>query len=184
MTQDKQFLTPIKWYMASRLCINPDTFDKEVIWQTVHSFYDRREYPKLLKVLEVFKEKTVIKGELFCLWKILHEIGFNYKKRDNKQYNYQQRTDFYYLYKEWTKNFWHEFYTYLLSLHLWNKLALLRFDYSLNYIHFSILNCLRFCTCLLFTCQPFYSFTVCIRVLYKLIKFHVVNGIYCTSAYG
>ena len=33
MTQDKQFLTPIKRYTASRVCINPDTFDKRVSTQ-------------------------------------------------------------------------------------------------------------------------------------------------------
>ena len=47
-----------------------------------------RHYQRLLEVL---KEKYSFIGGTFCLWKILHELGFNYKKRDNKRYIYEQR---------------------------------------------------------------------------------------------
>ena len=30
-------------------------------------------------------------GGTFCLWKVLLELGFSYKKRDNIQYIYKQR---------------------------------------------------------------------------------------------
>ena len=40
MTEDKQFLTPVKRYTASRVRINLDAFDRELIRRTVHSFYD------------------------------------------------------------------------------------------------------------------------------------------------
>ena len=39
MTEDKEILTPIKRYIKSRITINPDSFDKEAIRRTVHSFH-------------------------------------------------------------------------------------------------------------------------------------------------
>ena len=90
MTQEIYFLTPIKRYIASRVHVNVDSFDKEVIRRTIHSFYDRREYPTLTKILEALREKEVFQGGRFCLWRIIQEIGFTYKKRDSKRYIYEQ----------------------------------------------------------------------------------------------
>ena len=39
MTEDKEILTPTKRYIKLRITINPDSFDKEAIRQTVHSFH-------------------------------------------------------------------------------------------------------------------------------------------------
>ena len=39
MNEDKEMLTPTKWYIKLRITINPDSFDKEVIRWTVHSFH-------------------------------------------------------------------------------------------------------------------------------------------------
>ena len=39
MNEDKEILTPTKQYIKSRITINPDSFDKESIRRTVHSFH-------------------------------------------------------------------------------------------------------------------------------------------------
>ena len=76
MTEDKEILTPTKRYIKSRITINPDSFDKEAIRQTVHSFYKQRNYPTLTAVLRCVKEKGIFDGGKFCLWKMLREMGF------------------------------------------------------------------------------------------------------------
>ena len=82
MTQEKYFLIPTKRYIASRVCVNVDSFDKEVIRRTIHSFYDKREYPTLTKILEALREKEIFRGGRFCLWRIIQEIEFTYKKKE------------------------------------------------------------------------------------------------------
>ena len=53
---DGQLLTAVKRYIASRIRINPDTFDWEAIRRLVHAFYIRWEYPTVAAVLEMAKE--------------------------------------------------------------------------------------------------------------------------------
>ena len=65
----------------SRITINSDSFDKEAIRRTVHSFYKQRNYPTLTAVFRSVKEKGIFDGGRFCLWKILREMGFRYKKK-------------------------------------------------------------------------------------------------------
>jgi hypothetical protein len=70
-SQDGALLTPLKRYSSSRVRINPDEFDREVIHHVVHSFY---AFP----------------GGRYCLWRVLHEMGFSYKKKDGKQFIYER----------------------------------------------------------------------------------------------
>ena len=85
VAHDGQLLTPVKRYTTSRIRINPDTFDREAIRRLVHAFYIRREYPTIAAVLEKAKEECGFPGCRFCLWRVLKEMGFTYKKRDNKK---------------------------------------------------------------------------------------------------
>ena len=57
----------------------------------VHAFYTRREYPTLDAMLEKAKEASNFPGGRFCLWQLLQQMGFKYKKRDNKKYIYLQK---------------------------------------------------------------------------------------------
>ena len=91
-SQDGTLLTPLKRYSASRVRINPDELDREIIRRVVHDFYVRKEYPTLSAVLEKVKEECVFPGGRYCLWRVLREMGFNYKKKDGKQFLYE-RTD-------------------------------------------------------------------------------------------
>ena len=54
--RDGKLLTPLKRYSTSRVRINPDSFDREVICRVVHGFYEWNEYPTLCAVLEKVKE--------------------------------------------------------------------------------------------------------------------------------
>ena len=90
VARDGQLLTPVKRYTTSRIRTNPDTFDREAIRRLVHAFYIRREYPTIAAVLEKAKEECGFPGGRFCLWRVLKEMGFTYKKRDNKKYIYEQ----------------------------------------------------------------------------------------------
>ena len=47
VSHDGQFLTPVKRYGVSRIRINPDSFDREIICRTIRNFYCRKEYPTL-----------------------------------------------------------------------------------------------------------------------------------------
>lgn len=91
IAHDSQLLTPVKRYTVSRIKVNPDAFDKEIIRRTVHSFYARKEYPTISAVLEKVKEQCSFPGGRFCMWRVLKGMGFTYKKRDNKQYLYEQQ---------------------------------------------------------------------------------------------
>ena len=84
---DGQLLTPVKRYMACRIRQNPDTFDREAIRRLVYRFYTRREYPILDVVLKKTREECGFPGGRFCLWQLLGQLGFPYKKCDNEQTN-------------------------------------------------------------------------------------------------
>lgn len=88
-SQDSTILTPIKRYSASRVRVNPDEFDREVIRRVVHSFYMRKEYPTLAAMLEKVK-KCAFSGGRYCLWWVLRGMGFHYKKKDSKQFIYER----------------------------------------------------------------------------------------------
>ena len=68
--------------------MNPDSFNKEVIRRTVHSFYTR-QYPILTTILAKLKEDEVFRGGRFCYGRFCESWGF--RTRDNKRYIYEQR---------------------------------------------------------------------------------------------
>ena len=86
LSQDGKLLTPRKRYSTSRIRINTDGFDREIICR---AFYARKEYPTLSAVLEKVKEECSFPGGRYCLWRVLNEMGFNYKK-DSKQFIYER----------------------------------------------------------------------------------------------
>lgn len=81
LSQDGKLLTPVKRYTASRMRINPDQFDREVIRLVVHAFYAWKEYPTLSKVLEKVKEECSFPGGRFCLWRVLLGMRLITRKR-------------------------------------------------------------------------------------------------------
>ena len=89
IAQDGTLLTPLKRYASSRVHVNPDEFDRETIRRVVHDFYTNKEYPTLSAVLEKVKEQCVFPAGRYCLWRVLHDMGFTYKKKDGKQFIYE-----------------------------------------------------------------------------------------------
>ena len=55
---DSHLLTPAQRYSVSRICINPESFDREEIRRLVHSSYSRKEHPTILGVLQ--KQKSTV----------------------------------------------------------------------------------------------------------------------------
>ena len=85
-------MMPVKRYGVSRIRINPNLFDREIIRRIIHNIYCRKESPTLCSVLEKVKEEFGFPGGKFCLWRVLKEMGYSYKKKDNKQFLYEQRS--------------------------------------------------------------------------------------------
>ena len=71
ISQEGKLLTLVKQYTTSRVRVNPDSFNKEVIGRTVHSFYTQQQYPILTTILAKLKEDGVFGGGTFCVWKVL-----------------------------------------------------------------------------------------------------------------
>lgn len=90
VARDSELLTPVKRYSVSRIRINPDAFDREVIRRVVHGFYRSKEYPTITGILQKVKEQCGFPGGRYCMWRVLRDMGFTYKKRDNKKYVYEQ----------------------------------------------------------------------------------------------
>ena len=88
-----EFSSPAKWYKKSRVRIDADSFDVEAIRCTVHSFYERKEYPTLDRLLQVLKEKNLFNGGRISLWKLLIKLGFRYKTVNDKRCVYKTGSD-------------------------------------------------------------------------------------------
>ena len=71
-TAQKQFTTDRKQLM---------TFDRQAIRRVVRGFYERQEYPTLQSLLRELKAKELYKGTLH---KLLREMGFRYRKHENR----------------------------------------------------------------------------------------------------
>ena len=72
--------SPEKWYVESQVQIALDEYDVAAIHKKIHQFYERKEYPTLDSLLGVLKAKELFKGGRTTLWKVVHEMGFHYKK--------------------------------------------------------------------------------------------------------
>ena len=70
-----------------------DEFEKDVIKRTVYSFFERNETLTLKKLKCSLKEKHDIEISKFTLFKLLHELGFKYKKAGNNREVICERID-------------------------------------------------------------------------------------------
>ena len=81
ITQNGGLLTPLKRYLSSSLQINPDEFDQEVIRHMVHVFMKERSTPHSLQCLKEGRKSAFLRGR-FCLWRVLHRMGFSYRREE------------------------------------------------------------------------------------------------------
>ena len=86
-----EFESPRKCYKKSRVRVDPDDFDIFAIPKTVHQFYDQKTHPTLCKLHSTLKERGLFGAGRTTLWKLLHKIGFSYRKVNDKRYVYEQR---------------------------------------------------------------------------------------------
>ena len=82
--------TPQSRYSKSRVQVLLDDFNVEAIRRIVHEFYTKKEYPTLDNLLSVVKSRDVFTGGRTTLWQVLREMGFRYRKHENKRYIYEQ----------------------------------------------------------------------------------------------
>ena len=68
-----KFFTPIKRFAMSRVSamsrvrVNPDSFDREVIRRAVHAFYEKKEYPTLSCILMKVKEDCISRRKILSV---------------------------------------------------------------------------------------------------------------------
>ena len=77
------FKTPQQRYTSDIKQINIDDFDRQAIRRVVHGFY---EHPTLRSLLAKLKARQLFKGGKSTLHKLLREMGFGYRKHENKGY--------------------------------------------------------------------------------------------------
>jgi len=81
------FTSPRKTYKRIKYATDINDFDKDILRQTVHEFYDQGEFPTSAKILSKYQEKTGYKGSQKSLMTILKSLNFRYKKRnDGRQF--------------------------------------------------------------------------------------------------
>ena len=79
-----------KRYVESRVQIALDEYNVAAIRKEIHQFYEQKEFPTLDSLLGVHKAKELFKGGRTTLWKVVREMGFCYKKHENRRYIYEQ----------------------------------------------------------------------------------------------
>ena len=84
------FSSPAKQYKIDRKKIIMDDFNTEALQRAVHEFYCEKKYPTMDSLLSAVKEKVIFSEERTTLWKVMHKMGFKYKKVNDKRYIYEQ----------------------------------------------------------------------------------------------
>lgn len=62
-----------------------DSFDADAIRNHIYNYYTRHEYPTRSLLLISLKEAGLFNGGKTALWKVLHDIGFEYTKTDKRK---------------------------------------------------------------------------------------------------
>jgi len=70
-----------------------DNFDKDVVRRTVEEFYSKGQYPTCDKLKIVLREKIGFMESKDSVWKILKDLGFQYKKCNDGRKFLMERND-------------------------------------------------------------------------------------------
>ena len=84
------FESPARRYRHSRRKVQPDTFDIDAIQRKIYDFYERKEHLTIVKLLKMVQDDGIFNGGKTLLIKLLHDLGFKYKKVDDRWYYYEQ----------------------------------------------------------------------------------------------
>lgn len=81
------FSTPGKERKQKCRVTSLDDFEKDVLRKIVFAFYDRGEFPSTSKITHELKQKINYQGSDTSTRRLLHSLGFNYRKtRDGRQF--------------------------------------------------------------------------------------------------
>lgn len=83
-TEEKKLSTP-KSVNKKAPQTDLDSFDVDAIRNHIYNYYERREFPTLLKLTKSLKEAELFKGSRTSLWRILPKVGFKFKMIDKRR---------------------------------------------------------------------------------------------------
>jgi len=88
------FKSPRKLYKRQKKCSEMDEFDSDVVRRTVHSFYDKGEYPTALLILNELKKKMPnYEGSVWSVRRLLKNLNFSFKKCNDGRKILLERND-------------------------------------------------------------------------------------------
>ncbi|KAL4113021.1 hypothetical protein QTP88_016725 [Uroleucon formosanum] len=87
------FKSPRKSYKRAKVMSSLDDFDNEVVRRTIHSFYDKGEFPTTAKILVAMQKKINYPGSKTSVKRILHNLNFKYKKCNDGRRFLMERND-------------------------------------------------------------------------------------------
>ena len=79
------FQSPKKRYEKSRKRIVADDFDRAAIRRKIHQLYEEKKHLTLRVICSILKADALFSGERSSLAKLLKDMGFGYKKINNKR---------------------------------------------------------------------------------------------------
>ena len=79
------FKSPIKRYKQSRERIFVDDFDRDAIRRKIHRMYEDKQHLTLAIIRQALRTDGLFFGGKTSLSKLLKEMGFSYKKINNKR---------------------------------------------------------------------------------------------------
>ena len=86
ITNNVNFDSPRQRYRHSRQKVTTDSFDIDIIRRTI---YGRKEHLTLTKLLDTLRKDGTFKGKRMLLQRLMREMGFKYKRVDDRHY-YEQ----------------------------------------------------------------------------------------------
>ena len=89
--QDKlTFPSPQQRYRQSRKTVTPDRFDIDAIRRKICTFYEWKEHLTITKLLKSVRDDGLFNGQRTMLRLLLKDLGYKYKKIEDRQYYYEQ----------------------------------------------------------------------------------------------
>ena len=89
-TTNMIFESPRRRYRHSRKRVTPDRFDKDAVRRKIYDLYEQKQHVTVTKLLKTLQDNGLFNGRKTSLRQLLHDIGFKYKKVDDRRYYYEQ----------------------------------------------------------------------------------------------
>ena len=70
--------------------VTTDSFDIDTIRRTIYGFNERKEHLTVTKLLDTLRKDGTFKGKRTLLQRLMREMGFKYKRVDDRRYYYEQ----------------------------------------------------------------------------------------------